>query len=359
MKKLVGLVLVTVMLLSFSGGVFASFADINNENNLIFKTVITETKFQDDFCTIFRSDIEEISDSSMKYEYYTDKTEENWYEVIMEGDIILDGISYSFNASGEIQGHEGYDRVPPMKVSVTGCGSVGSFLIQSLVQLGISEFSLIDKDYLTSENIARHICGAEDLELGKTEAVKNKLIKHYPYLKLNSHYFDLWSDLDRAIKIYEEQDYNFIVVGNMAIENKLIEMFNNKVISKPLVILWVEPFLLGGHAIILQYPMKDTSSIYNHEFSFVNKVLENGHKYIRKESGCESTFIPYSAIEIQMFILSFLDYFNENFIQSQKKGNYLFSWGGKLSWARENSYALTSKWLGKKDRSVIIKRLDE
>ncbi|MCQ4924953.1 ThiF family adenylyltransferase [Tissierella carlieri] len=250
-------------------------------------------------------------------------------------------------------------EVPSIKVSVTGCGSVGSFLIQSLVQLGIGEFSLIDKEYLTSENIARHICGAEDLELEKTEAVKNKLIKHYPYLKLNCHCFDLWNDLDRAIKIYEEQDYNFIVVGNMPIENKLVEMFNNKAITKPLVILWVEPFLLGGHAIILQSPMRDTSSIYNHEFSFVNKVLENGHKYIRKESGCESTFIPYSALEIQMFILSFLDYFNENFIQSKNEGNYLFSWGGKLRWARENSYAVTSKWLGKKDRSAIIKRLDE
>jgi hypothetical protein len=250
-------------------------------------------------------------------------------------------------------------KVPSMRVSVTGCGSVGSFLIQSLVQLGISEVSIIDKEYLTSENIARHICGAEDLELEKTEAIKNKLIRHYPYLKLDSHCFDLWDDLGRAIKIYEEQDCNFIVVGNMSIENKLVEMFNNKEILKPMVILWVEPFLLGGHAIILQSPMKDLSQIYNHKFSFVNKVLENGDKYIRKESGCESTFIPYSALEIQMFILSFLDYFNENFIQSKEKGNYLFSWGGKLSWARQNSYALTTKWLGKKDRSIIIKKLDE
>lgn len=146
MKKLVGLVLVTVMLLSFSGGVFASFADIDNENILMFNTVIPETEFQDDFCTIFRTDSEEANDNNMEYEYYADKVEENWYEVVMKGDIIINETLNPFNASGEIQGHEGYGE------EITLMGP-----LNGIVTIDGEEFNLIiglnkkgEEEYLTT-----------------------------------------------------------------------------------------------------------------------------------------------------------------------------------------------------------------
>lgn len=78
----------------------------------------------------------------------------------------------------------------------------------------------------------------------------------------------------------------------------------------------------------------------------------------QKEAGCQSTFIPYSAFEINQFIYRFMDYFYNNHMIRETGGNYLFSWGGNLKWARVNSIGITDFWLSKDNRTIVVKRLD-
>ncbi|MTI47821.1 MAG: hypothetical protein FH761_08270 [Firmicutes bacterium] len=245
-----------------------------------------------------------------------------------------------------------------LKVSITGCGSIGSYLTQVLSELSVDNFILIDNQRLTSENIARHMCGASDIGEPKTEAIKEKLIKHYPYIKCKSMGKDVFDVLQTDVTIFNDCDINFVVVGNKPIEAKFIELFNQDKITKPIIIIWVEPFLLGGHAIIMQQNQKIESILYDNEYNFKYSVVENGGNYTRKEAGCESTYIPYSAFEAKQFIYSFLHYFRSNHMTKETEGNYLFSWCGNLKWARKEDIMISDLWLSKQNRTVKIQRLD-
>lgn len=243
-------------------------------------------------------------------------------------------------------------------VSITGCGSIGSYLIQALAELGICKFTLIDNQLLTSENIARHICGTSDIYKWKTEAIKEQLIKHYPYIKCKSIPRDVLEVLEDSLDIFNQCDINFIVVGSKSVEIKFLELFNQGKITKPLVIIWVEPFLLGGHAIIVQNKQDIESLIYDEKYRFKYSILVDGEKYTKKEAGCQSTYIPYSAFEARQFVYNFMDYFYNNHMINETKGNYLFSWCGNLKWARKENMMISDAWLSKSKRTVSIKRLD-
>lgn len=71
------------------------------------------------------------------------------------------------------------------KVAIIGCGSSGSVIAEEFVKSGVSELTLIDDDYLTVENVIRHTCGLEDVGLKKTQALKNKLQRISPFIKVD------------------------------------------------------------------------------------------------------------------------------------------------------------------------------
>lgn len=244
------------------------------------------------------------------------------------------------------------------KVSITGCGSIGSFLIQILAELGIDDVILIDNDFLTSENIARHTCGASDIGKTKTEAVKEQLIKHYPYMKCKCIPKDALEVVKNNFNIFNQCDINFVVVGYKPVESSFLELFNQGKVTKTLVIIWVEPFLLGGHAVVMQNQQDIQSLIYDEEYRFKYGILTDGGKYTKKEAGCQSTYIPYSAFEAKQFIYSFMDYFHSNYMVKKTEGNYLFSWCGNLKWARRENIMISDAWLSKQNRTVSIERLD-
>ena len=53
-----------------------------------------------------------------------------------------------------------------------------------------------------------------------------------------------------------------------------------------------------------------------------------------------------------------MDYFYNNHMINETKGNYLFSWCGNLKWARKENMMISDAWLSKSKRTVSIKRLD-
>lgn len=71
------------------------------------------------------------------------------------------------------------------KVTIIGCGSSGSVIAEEFVKSGVSEMTLIDDDYLTVENVIRHTCNLEDIGLKKTLALKNKLQRINPFIKID------------------------------------------------------------------------------------------------------------------------------------------------------------------------------
>lgn len=247
-----------------------------------------------------------------------------------------------------------------IKISITGCGSVGSYITKTLVDLGINNFTLIDNDELSPENTARHYCGASYYRYKKVDAIKEELLRHYPDIECKVIAENVFSVIESRISEFNECDYNFIAVGNIAIEEKFISLINNIKIDKPIIILWVEPYLIGGHALILQKP-QDINFLFDENYAFKDRVITNGEEYIQKEAGCHSTFLPYSAFELQIFANEVVDFINTRLIEKNDKSNYSLSWGGRVDKIRrsKNGMKINSMWMASNGRELKIRRLDD
>jgi len=75
------------------------------------------------------------------------------------------------------------------RVTVVGCGAIGSFLAQSLVRLGagtgkLGLLRLIDPELLGPENLGRHVLGYPALLRPKAEALAEELQRQFPHSKI-------------------------------------------------------------------------------------------------------------------------------------------------------------------------------
>ena len=243
------------------------------------------------------------------------------------------------------------------KTAVLGCGSIGGYIVNSLAEMGIKDFKLVDNDILKKENIARHICGLESTDMRKVEAIKHKMEEHYIGMKIETYYMDLYKIISENLEELEDREIIFIAVGDKSLESYLIEKYNERKIKGKLIIVWVEPYIVGGHAIILNKVQNDIEkNIYDFNWELKNRVLETPGEFTKKEAGCQNSFIQYSGFEANLFIHNLLDKILNNQLLEKNK-NYLISIAGRIDWARENQMNITSKWLISENRKVIIEEL--
>ena len=153
-------------------------------------------------------------------------------------------------------------------------------------------------------------------------------------------------------------DCIFIATAYTPLEYIAVEHFNSQMITKPLIILWVEPYLAAGHALIIQKPQDVFAELFDANYVFQHKVIKNHSNFSKKESGCQSTFIPYSAFHLKRFIYTFLDFLVRDVVGKQKVGNYLFTWCGDLSQIKSLGGTLEDEWLTTENFSTHITRID-
>jgi len=243
-----------------------------------------------------------------------------------------------------------------------GCGSVGSFLIKALIDIGITkDIELVDNDIFSEDNIGRHLCGSNAiLSNSKVQAVRKALLGQYPMLNCvatNRNALDIFLN---DVSYVENHDLICIAVGNAAMEKKIIELIKERWITKECVILWVEPYLVAGHALVFQNEIneKTEENIFDTNGQFNNAVLLDGKKYLKSEAGCQSAYAPYAGFEVQKFVLDFVDCYYRTIYKKADKHNYSFTWLGKLRWARQNDMEIKSEWRAKSDHFIELKRID-
>src|SRR5688572_1325906 len=79
-----------------------------------------------------------------------------------------------------------YEIFSKKRVSLVGCGSVGSALGEMLVRAGIGELWLTDPDTLAPENLSRHVLTSADLGRPKAEALADRFRAINPDLKVSA-----------------------------------------------------------------------------------------------------------------------------------------------------------------------------
>lgn len=242
------------------------------------------------------------------------------------------------------------------KISILGCGSLGGYIVQALAEMGANNFKLIDEQILRKENIARHVCGINFVDMNKTEALRRKLEEHYIDMKIETYPNDIYKVINENIEELSDRDIHFITVGDKSLESYIIKKYNDGEITGKLVIVWVEPYVIGGHAIIMNKQQEDVEKcIYDENWELKNRILKRPEAFTKKEAGCQSYFIQYSGFEANFFIRTVLDNIINGKLLNDK--NYFITIAGKIDWARKNQMDIMSKWILAKNRTMDIEEL--
>ena len=84
-----------------------------------------------------------------------------------------------------------FDDLTNKRITLVGCGAIGSHLAEALVRLGAGQgprghLRIIDPDWMGSENLGRHALGYPSLLQDKVAAMKEELGRTFPLAKVES-----------------------------------------------------------------------------------------------------------------------------------------------------------------------------
>jgi molybdopterin/thiamine biosynthesis adenylyltransferase len=91
-------------------------------------------------------------------------------------------------------------------VGIVGLGSGGSPIAVELAKAGIGNFVLIDFDRIELSNVARHICGLNDLGRYKTYAVRDCILLKNPYANIKTLEIDVNENPQECIAALADAD---------------------------------------------------------------------------------------------------------------------------------------------------------
>lgn len=114
------------------------------------------------------------------------------------------------------------------KVLIIGLGSGGAPIAVELAKAGVGHFILIDFDRIELHNIARHICGVNELGRLKVNAVKDAILLKNPYAQVETYDIDINKHLDTLEKCIAESDLTIVATDEYAsrynINAKLVKL---------------------------------------------------------------------------------------------------------------------------------------
>lgn len=233
-----------------------------------------------------------------------------------------------------------------LKVAIIGLGSVGSNLLHYLTKFPISEYCLIDPDILKVENVFRNKFGFNYLNNFKTSIGKNEILSKNPFTKVASYNKSVIDVLNNSDIALEQYDYRFVILGISRIEKYLIEHFINVKSNKPIIIIWVEPYMASGQLIYLR--SEDFQKGINLINDYPYHVLKKNQKLSKREGSCQTGYMPYSEMHLNLFLSSINMTLYNIIVEKENTNSKIFSWIGNVDELKRLDLDIDDKYENKK-----------
>jgi hypothetical protein len=206
----------------------------------------------------------------------------------------------------------GDTRLKQTSFTLSGLGSVGSYLLEGLLTLNPEKLILLDNDFLRVENIARHSLGLDyvhtlgQLATPKTDASELRIVRKNPHIQVIKKPINLVEALATETALFNTTDYNIFATGDINAERAAVALLQEGQIAKPSFFLWVEPYLAAGH---MAYVTPDSSTQFAALFNgdvYEESVLEAlpSELIFKNEPGCQTSFVPYAASDLYIYVSS-------------------------------------------------------
>lgn len=257
------------------------------------------------------------------------------------------------------------NKLANKKVTVIGCGSVGSEIAYMLAKTGIGELTLVDPETLEADNIYRHRLGGVSLNYKpekstakvnknyKVNALSSFLLKELPYIKINSKACDFKN-------ILQDSDFlnsNIIIIAvgapslSLLINRELRKLGKTKV-----VFCWNEAASIGGHSVSLDLKDNCYECLYSDDKEFTNNcelnLIEIGQDISKNLTGCAGVFTPFSYLDSSQTAALASQHCIDMLLYN--KTSTALSWKGKNS----NALRVTKRFeaMPLKEELILIKK---
>lgn len=226
---------------------------------------------------------------------------------------------------------------------IAGLGSIGSNLCYYLNGYNNVTFSLTDRDWLTVDNIGRHLLGFEYINQHKSYAVAHYLQQYRPdrgveVLSKNLQQLNV-DEINRSSAV-------FVCTGDVMSEKWLLMKMTEGSITRPAFILWLEPYGISG--IMIYVNPEDIESVKRliekandcfNEFCLISKEeYVNGEKLTQRDVGCNGSYALYSANDVTMFLSAMFPIIDK--LLEQPTESKCYRWVGNIKIAIEKSIRL-------------------
>lgn len=233
-----------------------------------------------------------------------------------------------------------------LKFMVAGLGSIGSNLLFYLSNLEVSNFILVDPEILQIENINRHLLTFDNVGEKKVDGIAKYLIYNNPFLNIDKYNSSVFDIVNNHLSSVNEMDIIFCAIGKDSIENYLLQCLATGIITKPLVLIWVEPYLLGAHILYInpfsKFKLKDLEKEGYYQYNIISPDdYKNSEKQlILKEAGCQGSYIPYGKEAIvRFFMASIPELFD--MIKDKPNKNIVLTFVGDLEIAKKHNLQIS------------------
>lgn len=192
-------------------------------------------------------------------------------------------------------GNDNHDQIKNKKVTIIGCGAIGSRVALNLALNGVEQITLIDNDTLSFGNIARHICSMNDIDSNKAVAVGEHLKRRIPHVEVVPLQEDCMDTISSTPNIIQDNHLVISATGDKTFNL----MLNESRISPATLYSWTEVYGYSSHSILVLPQLGGCLNCkldHNLNFKF-ECVISSQEKILRQEIGCGSVYLPFSSID--------------------------------------------------------------
>jgi len=217
--------------------------------------------------------------------------------------------------------------------AIAGLGSIGSNLMYFLSSFSNTSFYITDPDSLSTSNIARHFLGLRYSGYFKVNGLKHFFQHSNPNIDIKASTASIINVIDQKTQDLNSCSMLFICIGKWNIENWIAELLKEGVLTIPVCFIWVEPYLLGGHALYVHPNLNHFDDFFDEEGLFRQNVI-SAEEYNApnrllslREAGCQSTFTPYSKEKVILFLSKLFPHL-KLWISEKPEKSEAFTWIG-------------------------------
>lgn len=248
------------------------------------------------------------------------------------------------------------------KIMIAGLGSIGSNLLSCLCSLDISKYILVDPEILALENINRHLLSFNEVGMKKVDAIEKFIKSNNPFSQILKHDGSIVDLIQNRLSEINELDMIFCAIGKDAIEAYILQRLSMSDIQKPVLLFWVEPYILGAHILYIipgtSFALTDieVEGFYKYNVIAKETYKDPNKKLALRESGCQGSYMPYGKSEILLFFSLFTPHLM-NIIETAPANNLAITYVGNLNTATELHIPISEFANSLKSNQIFIQTL--